>query len=217
MKRDRPAVAVCHGERLRDGDDPVVGARVVLDRMQVWQGSRLLPVQLDDVENWVAAASEKYNGAGVILDPWQAAGLAQRLQARGVSRTDWSGTRSPSWGKVEEFTFSAQSVGRLASTLTLLIRNHALALPDDKELLDELANLRLRETAPGVLRLDHDPDKHDDRAVALALSAQKLSGGVWRPPKPEEPWIEDPRQRFWKAVIEKRNRPGPVRRRYRVV
>jgi hypothetical protein len=31
--------------------------------------------------------------------------------------------------------------------------------------------VRLRETSPGVYRMDHDPDKHDDRAVCLALAA----------------------------------------------
>ena len=35
---------------------------------------------------------------------------------------------------------------------------------------DELANVRLRETSPGVYRMDHDPDKHDDQAIALALA-----------------------------------------------
>jgi hypothetical protein len=84
----------------------------------------------------------------------------QRLLVRGV--------------RSEEFVFSAGSVGRLATTLMVLIRNHAPALPDDKDLIDELTNLRLRETAPGVLRIEHDPDKHDDRAIALALAAQKI-------------------------------------------
>jgi hypothetical protein len=116
--------------------------------------------------------------------------LAQRLTARGVARTDWSGQRGGwgSWGRVEEFTFSAQSVGRLASTLTLLIRNRALALPPDEELLSELANLRLRETAPGVYRIDHDPDKHDDRAIALALAAQRLAATAWRQPAKPDAW-----------------------------
>jgi hypothetical protein len=96
--------------------------------------------------------------------------------------------------EVEEFAFSAQSVGRLASSLTLLIRNHALALPDDPELIDELANLRLRETAPGVLRIDHDPDKHDDRAIALALAAHKLVQETWLMPRaPESDTPDDPR------------------------
>ena len=45
---------------------------------------------------------------------------------------------------------------------------------DDPELLEELANVRLRETAPGVLRMDHDPHEHDDRAIAVALAAHRL-------------------------------------------
>jgi phage FluMu gp28-like protein len=86
--------------------------------------------------------------------------MMQRLQEKGVH--------------VEEFTFSSASVGRLASVLHVLLRDRALALPDDPELLDELANVRLRETSPGVLRMDHDPDKHDDRAIALAMAAHDL-------------------------------------------
>jgi phage terminase large subunit-like protein len=120
---------------------------------------------LADVEEWALQAAASFR-ARVVLDPWQAAGLAQRLRRRGRIQ-------------VEEFTFSSASVGRLASTLHLLLRNRALALPDDPELLDELANVRLRETSPGVLRMDHDPDLHDDRAVALAMAAHTL---LERPP-----------------------------------
>jgi phage FluMu gp28-like protein len=96
----------------------------------------------------------------LVVDPWQAVGMAQRLRERGVF--------------VEEFVFSQSSVGRLALTLHNLIKEHALAIPDDAALIDELANVRLRESAPGVYRMDHDPDKHDDRAIALALAAQWL-------------------------------------------
>ncbi len=77
--------------------------------------------------------------------------------------------------KVEEWSFTAQSVGRLAVTLHLLLREHRLALPDDRELLDELGNVRLRESSPGVFRLDHDSGQHDDRAVALGLAALALT------------------------------------------
>lgn len=77
--------------------------------------------------------------------------------------------------RVEEWAFTAQSVGRLAVNLHLLLRERRLSLPDDAELLDELANVRLRETSPGVFRLDHDAGKHDDRAVALGLAALALT------------------------------------------
>src|SRR5581483_7304710 len=55
-----------------------------------------------------------------------------------------------------------------------LLREHAVALPDAPELLDELAHVRLRESSPGVLRMDHDADRHDDQAIALALVAHSL-------------------------------------------
>lgn len=160
------------GLRLRlaeagDLDVPTAPHRVVLDRMEVWQGSRRSPVRLEDVESWILQAHGTYNGAEVVLDPWQAIGLAQRLRERGVL--------------VREFTFSSSSVGRLASTLHRLLREGLFALPDDDDLLDELAHVRLVERTPGVVRLDHDSGRHDDRAMALALAATHL---LERPPSP---------------------------------
>ena len=167
LKRDRTVAAVCHAERIeRVPEGQVVpyiaGTRVVLDRIETWQGSRDRPVSLADVETWVAQASKAYGHALVVGDPWQALGSFERLRARGVH--------------VVEFTFSSASVGRLASTLHLAIRNRSLALPPDEELLDELANVRLEETPAGLVRLAHDADRHDDRAIAIALAAQHLLG-----------------------------------------
>ena len=45
---------------------------------------------------------------------------------------------------------------------------------DTTELLASFANFRLRETSPGVFRMDHDAAGHDVRAIALALAASKL-------------------------------------------
>jgi len=159
VRNDRTVAAVCHAELTSTGDT-VTGNRVILDRMGVWAGTKANPVQLESVEAWVAQAAEGYGRAQIVLDPWQTIGLAQRLRARGLN--------------VTEFNFSAQSVGRLASTLHLAIRNHTLSLPPDEDLLEELANVRLRETSPGVLRMDHDADGHDDRAIALSLAATTL-------------------------------------------
>lgn len=92
------------------------GSRIVLDRMEVWQGTRKEPVRLSEVEGWVVQAASSFR-AKVLFDPFQIVGTAQRLQDRGI--------------KVEEFTFSSASVGRLASTLHLLLRDRALVLPDD--------------------------------------------------------------------------------------
>ncbi|WP_052668664.1 hypothetical protein [Nitriliruptor alkaliphilus] len=172
LKDDRTVVAVCHAEPVDvpDGDGLRRASRVVLDRMLVFAGSRRSPVQLGTVEEALLDVWSRYVGARMVLDPWQAVGLAQRLRGRGV--------------QVEEFAFSSRSVGRLASTLHLLLRDRLLALPEDAELLEELAHVRLRETSPGVVRMDHDAGRHDDRAVALALAALPLVqassvGGSW--------------------------------------
>ncbi len=166
LKNDRTVLAVCHAEHT--SGPPLV----VLDRLRVLAGNRERPVSLADVEAVAHEAATAY-GAPIRLDPWQAVGLAQRLRARGVSVTEW--------------TFSPVSVGRLAMTLHLLLKEHRLALPDDPDLLDELATVRLRESRPGVYRLDHDASQHDDRAVALGLAALALTeraearGGLTNP------------------------------------
>jgi non-ribosomal peptide synthetase component F len=146
----------------------------VLDRMQVWEGRKDAPVKLVEVEEWVAAASALYGGAACRFDVWQALGMVERLRSRGV--------------RCEEFSFSSQSVGRLGATLHLLIRNRLLALPDDEALIDELAAVRLRETSPGVVRMDHAAGQHDDRAIAVALAASRLiedgAPSGWEGPTP---------------------------------
>lgn len=151
LKHDRTVLTVAHAE-----GSP---RRVVLDRMEVLSGTRDRPVSLQAIEDLAYQAATTYR-APVRVDPWQAVGLAQRLRARGVSIT--------------EVSFTPALVGRLAMTLHLLLREHRLALPDDEDLLDELGTVRLRETTPGVFRLDHDAGNHDDRAVSLGLAAVAL-------------------------------------------
>ena len=149
LKRDRTVATICHREH----------GILFLDRIAVWEGSRLRPVKLGEVEEWLVRAAREYRCEWV-FDPWQTAQLAERLRARNV--------------RVREYAFTAQSVGRLASTLFQLLRDRAIRLPDDEELLDELRNVRLRESTPGVLRLDHDAGRHDDRAISVALACQRL-------------------------------------------
>lgn len=156
LKNDRTVAAVMSREVI-DGSEIVA-----LDRMGVWQGSRAAPVSIGAVEAWLLVAWREFGQPSLVADPYQAAQLGQRLRARGVH--------------VIEFPFTSTSVSKLALRLYQLIRDHALALPNDAELLEELMNVRLRETSPGVYRLDHESGRHDDRAIALALGAQHLTG-----------------------------------------
>lgn len=151
-----------YGER-RELEHETDEVKVVVDRVAVWAGSRLKPVSLTEVADWVFQAAVDYGGV-LVFDPYQAVHLAQELRAQGVL--------------TEQFTFSSASVGRLAATLHRLLREKALEIPHDQELIDELVGVRLRETSPGVFRLDHDRGKHDDRAIALALAAHHLLNGT---------------------------------------
>lgn len=157
LVNDRTVACVAH----RD-----VRGRVAVDRLAVWEGKRGAPVRLEDVEAWVAQACFDYR-ARLLFDPYQAVMLAQRLKARGVVTT--------------QFTFSSASVGRLAAALFNALRDRALDLPDDAALIDELCNVQLRETSPGVVRMDHAPGQHDDRAIAVAMAvlhfAERSTGG----------------------------------------
>lgn len=152
---DRTVLTVGHGEK-RDGE-----LVVVVDDQIVWQGTKTSPVDLGEVEEACREVHRRYRRATFIFDPWQSQHLRQRLKARSV--------------RVEEFTFSSASVGRLALTLHRLLRQQLLDLPDDPELLDELASVVLRETAPGAYRIDTTGSGHDDRCISLALVAQKLA------------------------------------------
>jgi phage terminase large subunit-like protein len=156
LKSDATVACVCHSERIPGTDTP----RIVLDRMGVWKGSRLKPVQLGRVEEWVEEVSRRYGRAKVRFDPYQAVHMAQRLKKTGIS--------------VDEFTFGPASVGKLATLMLQLIGEHTLALPDDEDLLDELRNVRVKESSPGVFRMDHDRGRHDDRVISLALAASWL-------------------------------------------
>lgn len=192
LRNDATVAAVCHldevGRGYVQGEEQSTTDRVVLDRMAVWRGSKSREVSLQEVEDWLFEAWASYR-CRVVMDPWQSIGMAQRLRAKGV--------------EVVEFTFSSATVGRLASTLHRLFRDRAMALIDDDELIEELSNVRLVETSPGVIRMDHDAGRHDDRAIALALAAQSLLArshqefrvifdgySDWRSGSAKEAWVE---------------------------
>ncbi len=160
IKKDACVVTVCHASS--QGDEYGAPTLVTVDRLKVWRGSKRSPVSLSEVEGYILAASVEYNHAELHADPYQAIELLQRLRAKGV--------------RASEFVFSAQSVGRVANALHLALRNRLLHIPNDPDLLAELGRVRLRETAPGVARLDHDSGEHDDQAVAIAIAVAVLQG-----------------------------------------
>jgi hypothetical protein len=182
--RDNTVVAVCHGEPLiREHLEPTglvrqreVGQRVVLDRMRVWTPSTLRPIDQGEVLEYVSEVAFQYQST-VVFDPYDASGMMQELQARGVHVVAYN-------------MQSVAAVDKLASTLFHLTRDRRLALPssaahpDAEALLEELEHIRLRKTSLGTLRIDHDSNRHDDRGMAIGLAAQHITYAPYVPPPP---------------------------------
>jgi phage terminase large subunit-like protein len=155
-KVDASVVAVAHREE----------DRVVVDHVDRWLPTRLRPVRLETVEAAIRRHSDAYGHARVRMDPAKGEQMSQRLKESGLL--------------VEEYVFSETSIDRLASTLSRLFGEQRLAVPDDKDLLDELGTVIVKTTPSGRTRIEHHSGKHDDQAVAIALTAHWLmSQSFW--------------------------------------
>lgn len=143
---DRTVFAIVH----RDDQE-----QVLLDRMQVWQGTRSNPVNFGEVESFVVEAHGRF-GFTLKADPWQGLDLLRRLGAQGID--------------ADEFNFSQASRQRLAQSLLHSLNDGRLALYEAEGLRDELLGLRLKQSASGMWSFDHAAGRHDDRAIALSLA-----------------------------------------------
>jgi hypothetical protein len=180
LTRDRTVAAVAHR-------DPATGY-VIVDVLRTWSGRPGAAVHLPEVEVEVLRLSRTF-GAPVVLDPYQAVLLGQRLLAAGV--------------EVREYPFTGEGRRRLFGTLLQLVKDGHLRCFPHEDLRRELLGLEVAETAAGW-RVDHKPGKHDDHVVAVALAAW----GCVADPTPGEVlvWVPDlPQQvvtaRAWLETI----------------
>jgi hypothetical protein len=163
-RNDATVICVAHREPL-DPEQPNVGHRVVVDHIDRWQGSKKRHVQIADIRHRVVFLSAEYNRARVYADPDQFVDSIQQLNRLGVRASEWA--------------FTATSVGQVATSLVQAFHNRLIVVPDSPMLKDELLKVRLRETSPGVTRLDHDHQSHDDQAVTIGMACHILLGRAW--------------------------------------
>ncbi|MBW3589518.1 MAG: phage terminase family protein [Actinobacteria bacterium] len=154
LTKDRTAAAVLHRSRGREVSGE---GQIVLDDLVVWEGRRGAPVQIRHVEDWLDNAVKRFPTRRVVMDPWQAQSTIQKYG-----------------GRIEEFTFTAHSVGRLSSNLYHLIQTGQLRMFPDKELERELLELHAEQTSYGW-RIDHGRNKHDDMAMAIGMAALSMA------------------------------------------
>lgn len=154
-RHDPTAVVVAHADTTV-GPEPVL----MVDRVQSWQGCRRDPVDLVDIETWLASAAREYNGARVRIETWQGAGMVQRLRKAGV--------------RAEEVFPTQAGSSKRATSLHLALRDRRLRLPRHEGLRSELQRVVVKETGPNMWRLDHRAGEHNDLVIALGLAAETL-------------------------------------------
>jgi NAD(P)-dependent dehydrogenase (short-subunit alcohol dehydrogenase family) len=169
LSKDRCAFAIVHL-------DPQDGNTIVLDELQVWQGSRQNEIEIAGQERALVDAKRRYPRLRIWADPWQFKGSIQKLSSGGIA--------------IQEFTFSAGSVARLSSVLYGVISDASLRVFDDRDLEAEILGLVTVQTAAGW-RIDHRVGGFSDRAMALGMAVQEAvktrrkPGPIWTPSRGE--------------------------------
>jgi hypothetical protein len=154
-RRDLTALVVAHME------SQAAGRVTVVDRVVSWRPTAGLlgRVDLSEVEASTARICKEYR-AKLRFDRSQGEQLTQNLARSGV--------------RVEEYVFSQAGANRLAKSLFVALRDHALSIPDDAETISELMSTRLVETTPGMLKLSNPVGHHDDIPTAISMALVDL-------------------------------------------
>ena len=167
-RRDLTAAAVSHIERRTEG------RVVVVDRVMSWRPSKQTGgrVDLDEVQNAIERLAREYH-APVHFDRMQAEQLTSNLARHGIT--------------THEYVFSTAGANRLARALFVALRDRALSLPDDPELIDGFNSTRMIESTPGTVKLSNPAGHHDDIPTVIGMAVALLSerpdaiGGIASP------------------------------------
>lgn len=158
-RRDRTALCIVHLDLMN---------RVIVDRLDVWQGSPDSPTSIDRVEQWIETQHKKFHPVLWVVDPYQMEGTIQDMERKSIPVE-----RFASRGGAGTYQL-AQLLRALVVEARLLWYPGAgdLVLPDGKieSFADELRYLRVKKMPYGF-RFDHLAQKHDDRAVAVTMAA----------------------------------------------
>lgn len=161
ISRDRTCLCITH----KDKNDNLI----YLDYIKTYQGSKKNPVLISDVESDIIWANKNFNIKKNIFDIWQMKSSAQRLQRSGI--------------KVEEFTFTSNTIQKLSQNLYYIFHNVLIKIFPYKFLEDELLNCNAAEKSYGW-RIDHKSGGFSDHVISLGMSSmfavqdERISAGV---------------------------------------
>lgn len=146
LKKDAAAGVVLHR----------IGNKIHVDRIQRWQGSKNVPVQIAVIEAFISECIMNFFDVSIVADPWQMQGTLQKFQNVGII--------------AEEFSYTEANLVKLSQNLFFLFKNEALVIPHHEKLEEELRNLQIITKTYGY-RIHHSPSSQDDITMALAMAS----------------------------------------------
>lgn len=149
---DRFALVLGH----RDAD-----SRVIVDRVTSWAGSKAHPVQIDKTLDEIAAISQAYGGARVLIDQYSAQAILQGLRSRGI--------------RAEERPWTSESKASALASVRRCLYAGRLELPSNARLVGELVSLEQRAGPSGRPVIRAARGGHDDAATATMMLVDALS------------------------------------------
>ncbi len=158
LRRDNAAVVALTVDT--DGDP-------VLVRHRLWRPSPTQPLDLQVVEDYISAVAVQYALQGLLADPWQAAGLIQRLAGRGLP--------------VSQFPQTQAGTTKMGQALWDAVTTRRLRLYPDADVRGHLLNCVAIESDRGFRIAKEKTSKKIDLAVALSLALVAASEALATP------------------------------------
>ncbi len=132
------------------------GTRIVVACHRKWVPTKLEPVTLGDVKNYIAGLSQRHQVVKVYADPYQAMQMIQELQAEGLP--------------IEEFPQTVANTTIMGESLFSTIKDkNLIAYPSD-EMKTHITNAVGVETPRGVRMAKGTASKKIDLAIALSMA-----------------------------------------------
>ena len=147
--------------------DPV-DAKLVIDVVRLWRGSKAVPVDLQVVEDEIVRLHQRFALKTATFDAWQTVHLASRLRRRGLPG-------------VRTVAVETSRLDAISTMLKGLFANRQIRIPAHVGLLDQLECIvgeelkrrdKVRFTTP------KGRASFDDAVVAMMLSAQQQTASI---------------------------------------
>ncbi len=165
LRRDATVIAIGHRElNARQKAPPI--STLVVDRLEVLVPDRNQPLELDDVERWIAKLAKEYNVRLSTGDQHLFDAIAPRLRSRGINAV--------------EASMAPGAQAKRGSMLASRFIEGSIVLPSNEIAERQLKDVRIIRHPGGRVSIEAPRGKHDDVPDCLMLLteiAEQLTEG----------------------------------------